>query len=187
MERRFSTIGRIADIAWPDQKLIFEIQCSPIEPEEVTGRCNDYAGLGWTCVWILSDALYNQPRLSQVEWALQEYPHYYWSVENGRVYDQWQLLWRGQRTRGAALPVTVAQPHRLPATAALWALQHRLTWPVGFEGDLVHQLQIGALDIDELRANERPPKIGLLTVVKSGYKKWLRMRLEKWSVTGSNR
>ncbi|MGE5196370.1 MAG: competence protein CoiA, partial [Anaerolineae bacterium] len=46
LEKIYPAIGRIADVAWEREKLVFEIQCSPISAEEVKSRTTDYRSLG---------------------------------------------------------------------------------------------------------------------------------------------
>jgi len=58
LEARFPTIDRIADLYVPNDKLIFEVQCSPISPQEALSRNADYAKLGLTVHWILFDGRY---------------------------------------------------------------------------------------------------------------------------------
>ena len=53
MEVRFDTIGRIADVAWTSQKIVFEVQCATITAEEVMERNPSYASVGYDVVWIL--------------------------------------------------------------------------------------------------------------------------------------
>ena len=49
LEMIFPTIGRIADVAWLSQKIVFEIQCSPIFLQELS-RNRDYQKEGWSLV-----------------------------------------------------------------------------------------------------------------------------------------
>src|SRR5438105_4635558 len=42
LEHQMSEINRIADVAWPTKKVVFEIQFSPISAQEVKERNRDY-------------------------------------------------------------------------------------------------------------------------------------------------
>ena len=91
LEHPFPTIGRIADVYWPDQKRIFEVQCSPITPREIAARNADYARLNCHVVWLLHDARYNKGRLTKAERSLQGQPHYYTDIDatgKGQIYLQ---------------------------------------------------------------------------------------------------
>ena len=148
LECRFEGIGRVADVAWHANKMIFEIQYSPIRPEEVLERNHSYASIGYQVVWILHDARYNKHRLSPAEIALLNHPHYYSNINEegeGVVYDQLSLIDKGRRyMRISRMEVDPAQPKSYPAEKERElthenfpiALQSRLKrWPVGLAGD----------------------------------------------------
>jgi competence protein CoiA len=102
LERRFSEIDRIADVCWEKERLVFEVQCSPISREELLARNQDYRSLGYEIVWILHDHRFNKRRLSAAEFALQESPHYFTNMDvngNGKIYDQLSVICKGQRVR----------------------------------------------------------------------------------------
>lgn len=91
LEYRFAAINRIADLYWEPQRLVFEVQCSPMDPEEMIARNRDYASVGLRVIWILHDSLYNKEKMSPIESALQHHPHYYTSINaqgKGIIYDQ---------------------------------------------------------------------------------------------------
>jgi hypothetical protein len=46
LEKAFPEINRIADVAWENKKIIFEVQCSSISLAEARQRCEDYESLG---------------------------------------------------------------------------------------------------------------------------------------------
>ena len=52
LEHRFPSIGRIADIFWPQLRAVFEIQCSPISLAELTARTTAYESIGMAVGWI---------------------------------------------------------------------------------------------------------------------------------------
>lgn len=70
LEYRFPTLQRIADVFWEPQKIVFEIQCSPIGNVEIEERESDYASLGCKVIWILDDRLFNKRRVRMAEEAL---------------------------------------------------------------------------------------------------------------------
>ncbi len=100
LEKRFPDIGRIADVIWLSEKIIFEIQCSSITAEEVRARNLDYTMLGFTVVWILHDKQFNGRRISAVEQHLSSTSHYFTNMNkegHGFVYDQFDVVHRGLR------------------------------------------------------------------------------------------
>lgn len=118
LEHRFPSINRIADVAWPAKKLIFEVQCSPLTKDECTARIKDYASLGYQVVWILHDRRYNQWRVSALErylMGLMDIPHYFTNIDHegkGCIYDQWAFKDRGIRKSALPpLPVDVSMPY----------------------------------------------------------------------------
>lgn len=109
LEHPFPEIGRIADCVCHHQKIVFEIQCSPIRQEEVAQRNADYASAGYRVVWILHDKRFNQRRLSAAEHWLQDHPHYFTNINTdgeGHIYDQFDFAMRGMRTYKLP-PVTI--------------------------------------------------------------------------------
>jgi competence protein CoiA len=125
LEYRFPEVNRIADAAWLPQKLIFEVQCSPLAKEEMAARVEDYSKCGFRVIWILHDKRYNQWRISSVERALKlgALPYYFTNIDEkgkGFIYDQWEHIQRGIRKSVLpALFVDIASPY-----------------PGGFKGDL---------------------------------------------------
>lgn len=143
LECSFPSINRIADVAWSSQKIIFEIQCSPITPEEVLARNRDYQKLGWQVVWILHDQRYNQMRLSAAEWALRSSPHFFSNMNHlgeGIIYDQFDICDKGIRLRRLpALPVNLTEVSSIcqKQSYPLILLERRAqTWNLSFTGDL---------------------------------------------------
>lgn len=146
LEHPFPSIGRIADVAWLSHQLIFEIQCSPISPEEILARNRDYRQVGWQVVWILHDQRYNQMRLSGAETALRASPHYFTNMNHlgvGIIYDQFDICEKGIRLKCLPpLPINIQEKkecvfknaHSLP----LNLLQQRMqAWNISFAGDLI--------------------------------------------------
>lgn len=146
LECAFPSIGRIADVVWFSQKVIFEIQCSPISAEEVLARNRDYQQLGWQVVWILHDQRYNQTRLSAAELALRSSPHFFTNINEsgvGMIYDQFDIWEKGLRLgRLSPLPIDIREKQPLDSmqkqSFPLTLLQQRMsTWPLSFTGDLI--------------------------------------------------
>lgn len=145
LELPFPSIRRIADVAWLSQKLIFEIQCSPISAEEVLARNRDYVQLGWNVIWILHDKRYNQVRLSAAEMALRPYPHFFFSHDQSSapvIYDQFDICDQGLRyARLPPLPIQWEEPPSLILQDQFYPLrlltQRAMQWGRFFKGDLM--------------------------------------------------
>jgi competence protein CoiA len=140
LEKSFDAIQRIADVAWLEKSLIFEIQCSPISAEEVIARNRDYAREGFQVVWILHDRQFNKQRMSAAEWALLKHPHYFTNMNaegKGWLYDQWSRVQYGKRFD--KLPPLMIDPShpRNPSdqNSSLFPVR-KIHWKVSFSGDL---------------------------------------------------
>jgi competence protein CoiA len=146
LEYSFPSIQRIADVAWPSQKIIFEIQYSPITAEEVLARNRDYQQLGWRVVWILHNHRYNQMRLSAAELALRSSPHFFSNMDplgSGMIYDQFDICEKGLRHKSLPpLPINIREiPQAYSSEIQLYSLfllkQRAQTWNLSFAGDLM--------------------------------------------------
>lgn len=145
LEYSFPSIGRIADVAWLSQKIIFEIQCSPIAPHEILARNRDYQQAGWQVVWILHDQRYNHMRLSAAEMALHSSPHFFTNMDrlgSGIIYDQFEIRQEGMRLkRLSPLPIDIRKKASDFLDSQFFSsplLKKRaLTWKIYFEGDLI--------------------------------------------------
>ena len=146
MEKPFPAIGRIADVAWEEKQIIFEVQYSTISSEEVKERNQDYAKLGYQVVWILHQRRFNKKRMSAAEVFLTHSPHYFTDINEkgeGDIYDRFEVSKSTVRLfRGAPLPIKLSSVHFLPAirkkTSAPKILTQRIdTWPIYFAGDLL--------------------------------------------------
>ena len=144
LERRFPEVGRIADVVWESEKIVFEVQCSGMSDAEAHARNSDYRKVGYQVVWILHDNRYNRWRVTAVEEALAGSPHYFTDIDgegNGEIYDQWRWNAGGiSRARLWPLPVDISKPIR--STQAAESLLHLVkerknSWPVHFSGDLL--------------------------------------------------
>jgi len=88
MERLFPSILRIADLCWEAEKIVFEIQCSPITIYEAERRRRDYWSEGFDLVWLLDDRLFNRKTLRVAEEPLRKRAGYFISLRRAVVYDQ---------------------------------------------------------------------------------------------------
>lgn len=147
IECSFPEIKRIADVAWLSEKIVFEIQYSPISQDEVLSRISDYRSVGWEVVWILHDDRYNKKQLSPAEKVLHSFPHYFSNINargEGIIYDQFSHHFRWRRIfRLPPLKVDLSQVQRdivSPDVFSLKCLQERAkNWPLFFEGDLMNR------------------------------------------------
>lgn len=143
IEQRFPTIGRIADVVWPAQKLIFEVQVSPISAAEVRERNRDYRQAGYRVVWILHDGRFNRPRITPAELQLRSSPHYFTNMNafgKGFFYDQYAFIhFKRRKHRSSRYPINFKEilpletkqlPPQLPS--------ERRKWELCFSGDLFH-------------------------------------------------
>ncbi len=145
LERHFSEIGRIADVCWEKEKIIFEVQCSPISLQEVKARINDYTNLGYAVVWILHDRYYGQQLMRTAEEWLHGRLCYFTNINKegqGHIYDR--CAWTNQGTRtafGPMLPIQISRPIGQPKpTGNLPEILHKRLHQTAlcFEGDLFH-------------------------------------------------
>lgn len=107
LEKWFPSIRRIADVVWEPQKLIFEVQCSPISLQEVKERMEDYASVGYRVIWLLHDHRFNRKRLSAAEHHLR--PLYaFFTTSKGFFYDQYEVFSGHLRTeKGPSHPISL--------------------------------------------------------------------------------
>lgn len=141
MEWRFPEIGRVADLVWSSQRLVFEVQCSPISAQEVEQREQDYAKLGLQVIWILHDQQFNQRRLTAAELLLRTRPCYFSDMNKagqGTIYDQFDLVEQGLRkVKFGKLPVALNSPRLLLANERRLLRRHAERSPLYFQGDLI--------------------------------------------------
>lgn len=146
LEHPFPSVSRIADVYWEKEKIVFEVQCSPISAQEVLERNRDYRSLGIEVVWIFHERSFAGRFVTEAEQCLRDSPHYFTDMNNvgeGSIYDcysvidgdrrQWHLL---------KLKLDLAQPHFRPFLEPTVVLPRHLLprhrhWPVYFEGDLM--------------------------------------------------
>jgi competence protein CoiA len=150
LEKHFPAVNRIADVVWEKEKMVFEIQCSPITAREIEERNRNYHSIGYQVVWILHDRLYNKNRLTAAEYFLQESPHYFTNINSdgvGRVYDQWDVVEKGRRRKKGVFREVNLSSHQvcqqklfLQKEYPKWVLKRIQAWPVYFSGDYLDYL-----------------------------------------------
>lgn len=102
LEKRFPELGRIADVVWEQERIIFEVQCSPITAAEVAERNRDYAREGYEVIWIFHEKSFNRKRITAAEHSLLHRPHYFSDIDaegEGCIYDQHSSLKSGFRIK----------------------------------------------------------------------------------------
>ncbi|NGX57963.1 MAG: hypothetical protein K940chlam3_00864 [Chlamydiae bacterium] len=143
LECRFPKIFRIADVVWLTQRLIFEVQCSPIAAEEVLARNRDYQSEGFQVIWIFHDQRFNQWRVASAEEALKSSPVYYTNINaegKGMIYDQYSCESEGIRKHlSQRMKVDLSQPKAMKRKMSPYGgINQRIgSWPVHFRGDLL--------------------------------------------------
>lgn len=145
LEKHFPSINRIADVILEKERLIFEIQCSPIAAREIEERNRSYKSLGYQVVWILHDKLYNKSRLTAAEYFLQESPHYFTDMDEdgrGQIYDQWDIVNKGHRLLSMGIREVFVSSKNFckkelfpKKSYPQWLKQRILSWPLFFSGD----------------------------------------------------
>jgi len=140
MEKNFSEIHRIADVACMNTKKVFEIQYSPMPLEEAKQRCRDYETLGYQVIWILHDHYYNQKKIRPPEPYLRKKTCYFSNMDeegNGMIYDQLEeISGKRRRLKSDSVRVNLRKSHPSPPFLRHLYLQNR-TGPLYHEGDLV--------------------------------------------------
>jgi competence protein CoiA len=186
LEVPFTTIQRIADVAWPSRKWVFEVQCSPISLEEVQARCADYARLGYAVLWILHERCFNQRKVGAAEQLLRAQGCYFTNMSaqgRGVFYDQFEVVeGRKRRHRGPPLEVNPTQLTKLPQqNKELPSCLASRTWRA--EGDLWDRILRGEHPEEQLKrlldSQQRKGKpLSLLTLIKQSCcalgRAWLR-------------
>lgn len=189
LEFRFPEINRIADLFWEKERVVFEIQCSPMSKEEMLERTRNYRSIGCDIVWILHEKNYNHYRMSALEKAITPIPHYFSDMTpggEGVLYDQWCLAKNGCRIK--ALPkmeIHMNLPIRQTSETSIASpfLKARAkTWPLFFSGDLLdlaktdpkadYIQRLCAMDV-----SDAPIDQGFWKRFFSGYETWLNRKL----------
>lgn len=153
IEHPFQEIGRIADTAWHTQKVIFEVQCSPISVEEVEARNRDYASIGYQVVWILHDKRYHRRRETAIEHYLKNHPHYYTNINSngeGVIYDTLRVCDQyNVRSVLGPYPVDLSRLETCPQLQNTLAIPLKMRikqWPFCFNGDLLSRAESATWD-----------------------------------------
>ncbi len=149
IERPFSSINRIADVAWEAKKMIFEIQCSSISFQEVAERTSDYRSIGYEIIWILHTKRFNRFRMTAAEAHLRKQPCYYSNMDktgSGIIYDQFEIIQGAKRLyKGAALKVDPLEirsyPIQAPDDLPLSLRTRWESWTFCVNGDLLDRIQ----------------------------------------------
>jgi competence protein CoiA len=118
MEVPFPKIGRIADLLWEKEKIVFEIQCSAISEVEAKNRIVDYRSLGYEVIWLLDDKQFNKKTLKPAEKFLRSFSAYYISIRHNlhfEFYDQFEVFLDQKRVRKSPkMPLNLAQVLHTP-------------------------------------------------------------------------
>lgn len=118
IERPFIKVNRVADLLWENEKIVFEIQCSPLTEKEAEMRIRDYRSSGYEVVWLLDDKRYNKRALRPAEEYLRRHSAYYVSIKQGLLseyYDQFEVFALGQRVRrGKRLRIDLQNSRQTP-------------------------------------------------------------------------
>ncbi len=153
LECFFPSIVRVADVAYHPAQVVFEVQRSPIDPEEAIARTESYWSIGWHVIWILHVARYGRRSATAFERSLAGIPHYFTDIgfREGRLWDEWSCV-RGSRRYWYALPPArryLESVHVLPlnpigkktpvgsVSAKTWIQNRETTWSCHLEGDLL--------------------------------------------------
>ncbi|MCH9614554.1 MAG: hypothetical protein SP1CHLAM54_14850 [Chlamydiia bacterium] len=128
IEYPMKKIGRIADLVDLENRVVFEIQCSPIKKKEVIARNRAYKKLGFTVRWILHDHWFNKHVLGDAEDYLRERGLFYSSMNekgHGGIYTQRDFVKKKRRLfKAARFPANILiRPVGQPTL-----LKHRLKW-----------------------------------------------------------
>ena len=118
LEKPFSEISRVADLAWERPKIAFEIQCSKLSVHEVRQRVHDYSKVGYQVVWILDDRIFNRKKIGEAEHLIRKSTSYYAKLRNQTFpifYDQFEIDSNRKRLkRGHRLTVQLQRPYPVP-------------------------------------------------------------------------
>lgn len=146
LEKRFASIDRIADAALLDEKIIFEVQCSPMTAEEAIARLNDYHSIGYEVVWILHTKTFLQSKAAALERCLVDKTHYFTDInENGQgsIFDLLAPINKGYRHKKSAkfsIDISASQKNCRKNS-------FRKQWPLYFSGDIMSQIYQKNLDL----------------------------------------
>jgi competence CoiA-like predicted nuclease len=93
--------SHIADVYWPSQKTVFEVQCSPISLNEAKRRTEDFEKLNLNIIWILHQKTFNKKYMSRAEMFLLGHKRVFYSnisqAGEGIIFDQEEALYFNKR------------------------------------------------------------------------------------------
>ena len=122
--------GHYADVYWEPEKIVFEVQCSPISLEVAKKRCEDYEALGVQPVWLLHTKTFNRCHLSLAERFLRTQTCYYTNFFPGgysSFFDQFEIIVFAKRAyRSRPLPINIAKPKIINNTLTFSGDRHLL-------------------------------------------------------------
>lgn len=154
VERFFPEISRIADVAFHPQKIVFEIQVSPISAGELISRTLDYWKTGWHVIWILHTEQFGSRRGSAAEETVQNIPHYFADIgpQGLILWDEASYVHKRKRIWFTPLsrkrffslvpiihktPPSSAQEPRTHSTTNAWFKHREETWSCSLQGDFL--------------------------------------------------
>jgi competence protein CoiA len=138
IEKPFKKILRVADLCWEEKKIVFEIQCSPIEDSAAKRRMSDYADEGYSLIWLLDDRLYNRRQLRTAEISMR-HASYYFTLAKSQIYDQFDIFLDTKRImKGPKLPIDLLKVRKIPITHDPWPQElSKRTSSIYFCNDLI--------------------------------------------------
>ncbi|HSX10614.1 MAG TPA: competence protein CoiA family protein [Chlamydiales bacterium] len=144
IEQPFIKINRVADVLWEREKIVFEIQCSPMTVKEAEMRIRDYHTAGYEVIWLLDDKRYNKRVIRPAEDFLRRHSTYYTSIQQGFYYDQFEVFASGVRVKkGRRLPIDLQRLRPMPKVQfneEFYPKQiTQLTCAKYFHGDRIHR------------------------------------------------
>ncbi len=179
IERPFLNISRVADLCWENEKIVFEVQCSPLSETEAQKRTEDYRSQGYEAVWLLDDKRYNGRILRPAEAYLRRQATYYLRLKPGlfsEYYDQFEVFSEGRRTKkGRKLPIDLQKVRRkFPIQKETFPQQIvQMGSPIYFLGDRFHRAASYPLARQNWRALESQLQEKVVRA-PSRWKRWLR-------------
>jgi competence protein CoiA len=109
---------RIADLYWPQGKLVYEVQCSPILGSELLARNSDYGALGIRVIWIFHTRRFNRRRITAAEAVLRNQVYFYTDIDaegRGTIFSQEREIESGRVLRwGRREMANLLQPKKNP-------------------------------------------------------------------------
>ena len=181
LEHQFSNLHRIADVYWPQKKIVFEVQSTPITAMEIAKRERDYNSIGLEVIWILSDHLFNKFYVTPAEEILRTRSTYYTSIgfnKEGIFYDQFEVIYQKKRLfRLPPIEVQITRPRKMDP--------HHLTLPhiarerenhskIFFYGDIYDRCRQFPRFRKSLIKLEKRYRVTKYTIYREYYKKELK-------------